>query len=227
MGRLESVLVKTSRRNYDPSNPSNFTKIVKHDLHSFSDALEDAIGHVLYLREMDDQGNINVSFLCSNSKVAPQMATTIPRLELNAAVEAARVTTSMKIELNREIDQIVFHTDSVVVMGYINNRNKRFNRYVSNRIHQVLKHSEPKQWHHVPTTVNPADLASRPQSPTSLINSRWFVGPQFLWDGLDNAQSPEISNAVELPEQISDVRTMCTQTQEIEPKLLSRNILSS
>lgn len=48
-------------------------------------------------------------------------AVTIPSLELTAAVLAARVDAMLKAELQIQLDESVFWTDSTSVLKYINN----------------------------------------------------------------------------------------------------------
>ena len=46
----------------------------------FTDASEDAIGHVIYLKSTDNAGKSHVAFLYGESKSAPKSANSIPRL---------------------------------------------------------------------------------------------------------------------------------------------------
>ncbi|KAL1280079.1 hypothetical protein QQF64_014679 [Cirrhinus molitorella] len=62
-------------------------------------------------------------------------------------------------ELDLELNDIKFFTDSKVVFGYIYNESKRFYVYVHNRVQCIRQSSRPKQWHYVRTEENPADYA--------------------------------------------------------------------
>ena len=59
------------------------------------------------------------------SCVAPTKITTIPRLELTAAVVSAKVAVMVQEELNNTKLKQYFWTDSKVVLGYINNHATR------------------------------------------------------------------------------------------------------
>ncbi|KAA3678545.1 uncharacterized protein DEA37_0010866 [Paragonimus westermani] len=61
------------------------------ELHMFSDASETGYGAVGYLREVLGDGNIYCCFLMGKSRVAPLKHLSIPRLELTAAVLAAKL----------------------------------------------------------------------------------------------------------------------------------------
>ncbi|XP_073963072.1 uncharacterized protein [Choristoneura fumiferana] len=70
------------------------------ELHSFSDASERAYGACIYMRSINVNNDVTVQLLCAKSKVAPLKPTTIPRLELCAALLAAKlckaVTSSLR-----------------------------------------------------------------------------------------------------------------------------------
>jgi hypothetical protein len=193
-------------------NPPGFGSVLRTELHTFSDASDNAIGIVIYMRMINKTGQVNVTFLYGNSKVSPKAATTIPRLELNAAVEAAQSTNYMKLELCQTVDDTVFHCDSKVVLGYLNNTEKRFSRYVTNRVETILKTTTPQQWHYVKTDRNPADIASRPQTPESLLQSSWFSGPNFLWQGDITGEQPTPSGDVELPEVLKPAKVLVSSS---------------
>ncbi|CAB4037161.1 tubulin polyglutamylase TTLL1, partial [Paramuricea clavata] len=126
---------------------------------------------------------VSVSLVFAKGKLAPKQATTIPRLELCAAVLATQaVERTIKELKSLTIDEVVFYTDSKVILGYIQNESRRFYVYVDNRIQIIRKVSEPSQWRYIETTDNPADLATRCTSANVLIESCWFEGPKFLSD---------------------------------------------
>jgi hypothetical protein len=57
---------------------------------------------------------------------------TIPRLELCAAVLTTQATRRVLKELTIEVNEVVFYSDSKVVLGYIQNEKRRFYSYVAN-----------------------------------------------------------------------------------------------
>ena len=80
------------------------------------------MGAAIYLRQVDSKGKVCTALLLSQSKVAPLQTTSIPRLELCAAVLAAQAVATIIKEIDMEIDGIAFYTDSKVVFGYIPTR---------------------------------------------------------------------------------------------------------
>lgn len=64
------------------------------------------------------------------AKLAPRPDQTIPRLELSAAVFAVDLADLISNEVDIELDNTTFYTDSKVVLGYIYNETRRFYVYV-------------------------------------------------------------------------------------------------
>lgn len=62
----------------------------------------------------------DVSFIHGKAKTAHSQSHTIPRLELCAAVFATRLKDTIMQHLSIPIDFIALHTDSRVVLGYMN-----------------------------------------------------------------------------------------------------------
>ncbi|XP_028412576.1 uncharacterized protein LOC114535468 [Dendronephthya gigantea] len=156
------------------------SQIKKAEIHAFSDGSDLAIGIAVYLKLTNQSGEIKVSLVFAQAKLAPKRATTIPRLELCAAVLAVKAVKWITHELKIKIDEIFFHTDSKVVLGYLQNESKRFYVYVANRIQVIRTGSDPSQWHYVKSSENPADMATRGKPAKDLLDSIWFTGPHFL-----------------------------------------------
>jgi hypothetical protein len=151
------------------------------ELHHFSDASLDGIGQCSYLRLTDMNGRVSTALVMAKARVAPAKSMTVPRLELTAALTSARVSNFLMKELQYENIVQYFWTDSKVVLGYINNDAKRFHIFVANRVQEIRDYSQPSEWGHIETKVNPADLASRGLSAQELKDSDlWWKGPPML-----------------------------------------------
>lgn len=133
--------------------PRDFDHVTTAELHHFSDASRSGYGAVSYLRQCDVNGRIHCSFVISKARVAPLRETTIPRLELCAAVLSAKLDCMIR---NETVSRSVFWTDSSVVLQYIQNEDKRFHTFVANRISVIHATSTPAQWHYVNSELNPA-----------------------------------------------------------------------
>jgi hypothetical protein len=162
-------------------------KLKDAQLHTFADASRLGYGAVTYLRLVDVNNHLTVSFLVGKSRVAPTKQITIPRLELTAAVLAVKLSHQVEEELEISVNRIVFWTDSTVVLQYLNNESTRFQTFVANRLSVIHGLSKPSQWRYVETAYNPADSASRGIDPNDQKKAEvWFNGPEFLKREEDN-----------------------------------------
>ena len=201
-------------------HPKGFGEISTTELHVFIDASSNAIGHVLYLRETNATNEVAVSFLFASSKISLRSAVSIPRMELCAAADAAQTSSYIASELKRPIDRIQFYSDSSVTLGYINNEKKRFSRYVTSRVETILKYSRPNQWQYISTSINPADIATRPHSPNQLMSTKWFTGPEFLKEAdLDQYRENSIPASVDLPEETATTKVLVAKNKVRNPVL--------
>ena len=161
--------------------PKDFGQVVRTELHHFSDASVRGYGQCSYLRLVDDANKVHCAFVMGKSRVAPLKPVTIPRLELTAAVCSVRISQQIHRELEYGIDKDFFWTDSKVVLGYIGNESRRFHVFVSNRVQEIQDSTQRNQWRYVDTKQNLADEASRGMKTNELRDSRWILGPEFLW----------------------------------------------
>lgn len=114
--------------------PWDFGKAVRIELHHFSDASSIGYGACSYLRYKNDENRVHCSLIMAKARVAPSKVTSIPHLELSAAVTAVRLSVLLKSELHIETDEEFFWTDSQVVLSYINNEARRFHVFVANQV---------------------------------------------------------------------------------------------
>ena len=185
--------------------PEKLVPITKQEMHVFSDASFDGLGYAIYVRTFGN-GKVHSSLAFAGSKVAPRAATSIPRLELNAALEASVAALKVKEELRMEFSNIYYHCDSQVVIGYLSNREKRFSRYVSRRIEIINNMCNNRLWNYVESGDNPADLASRPQSAEVLKTSMWLHGPDFLSNVKYEVNDFVPTTLKNLPEECIDIQ---------------------
>ncbi|XP_067949850.1 uncharacterized protein [Watersipora subatra] len=116
----------------------------------------------------------------AKSRVVPLKQITVPRLELQSAVEAVKLSSIIKAELKVNIEKEFFWSDSAIALGYIKNSEARYHMFVANRVEVIRKNSGGEHWFHVPGKENPADILSRGASLLELLQSTWWSGPEFL-----------------------------------------------
>ena len=149
------------------------------ELHCFSDASEHSYGCCIYLRCVSKVG-VHTSLIYAKHRLAPIKHVTIPRLELQAAVLSAKVSITVRAELEVPISSMYYWSDSMIVLCYIRNSTRRFKPFVANRLSTIHRLTAVVDWHHVCGSDNPADIVSRGCSPEGLDKVLWLDGPQFL-----------------------------------------------
>ena len=122
-----------------------------------------------YLRFTDTDSNVHCSFLLSKTRLAPLKSLSVPRLELTAATLAVKLDKMFRRELEIPTSCSMFWTDSTSVLHYIENEDKRFHTFVSNRLTIIHDGSTPDRWRYVDSKRNPSDAASRGLSAKALL----------------------------------------------------------
>lgn len=158
---------------------------IQNDIHIFCDASQVAYGACAYLRSVTRKQAVTVQLLIAKSRVCPVKATTIPRLELCAALLAAKLMTIIHQALQEVIsfDNITFWSDSSIVIGWIESDEpaNSWKTFVANRVEEIRELTSDYLWKHIKGGDNPADHISRGLSVNELINcSQWWSGPHWL-----------------------------------------------
>ena len=177
------------------------------ELHSFSDASEHSYGCCIFIRCVGVYG-VHSSLIYAKHRLAPTKPTTIPRLELQAAVLYAKVSSVVRKELEVSVSFVVFWVDSMIVLPYIRNSTRRFKPFVANRLGLIHELTAVEDWHHVSGVDNPADIVSRGSSPDVLDKEMWLQGPSFLrqyksdWSVVESPITPLNPDDHELKKQV-------------------------
>lgn len=160
---------------------NNFTRL---ELHIFTDASQTAYGTCIYVRSIIKTNNntsIINKLLCSKGKVAPLKPVSVPRLELCGALLGARLYAKVRESLRCEFAQVVFWTDSTIVLGWLRMAPNLLKTFVQNRVVEIHDLTKGLLWRHVSGKDNPADLVSRGMDVHNLASSNlWWQGPTFL-----------------------------------------------
>ena len=140
----------------------------------FADASTKAYGGVVYLNS-DDQ----VCLAMSKTRVAPIKATSLPRLELMAAVTAVRLARFVYSAVPH-IQQVHFWTDSQIVLHWIH-KGTNPKPFIDHRLREICETFPTASWSFTPSADNPADLLTRGISTSQLRASHlWTHGPNWL-----------------------------------------------
>ena len=155
-------------------------------LHVFADASNVSRGSVCYVR-MICRDTIVCRLVMAKSHIAGSGQTTIPRLELEAALDAVKLSRLMRQELDLQSAPCFLWTDSTIVLQSLRADNKKFSTFPRNRLQRILKYTKVYDWSVVGSKINPADKLTRGMSAKSLANDEvWFEGPRFLYCSTDN-----------------------------------------
>ncbi len=143
--------------------------VKKKEIVTFVDASKAAYGAVSYLRTKYEDNQVSCRLIAAKSKVAPLNPTTIPRLELMAAVLGLRLA------------QSIHKVMCLLIQG------RDFRSFVANRVGEIQSNTSPSQWQHVSTAENPADAYTRGASPAQLAEDMtWWEGPEWLKKSSEN-----------------------------------------
>lgn len=95
-------------------------------LHTFVDACETAYATAVYWRLIDAKGNVYISLAAAKARVAPLKLTSIPRLELQAAVLGCRLARTVIEEYDHKPDAKIYWSVSKTVLGWLVSRTTNF-----------------------------------------------------------------------------------------------------
>ncbi|XP_058840106.1 uncharacterized protein LOC131695595 [Topomyia yanbarensis] len=155
-------------------------------LHVFCDAGENAYGCAGYLRIVVNE-EVKCSLVMARSKIAPLKQLTIPRLELQAAVLAARMVKTLQLNHSLEINRVFIWSDSQTVLSWIRSDQRKYKQFVGFRIGEILSLSCLADWRWLPSKLNTADCLTKwGRKPSLESGSPWFNGHDFIHKSPDS-----------------------------------------
>ncbi|XP_055910900.1 uncharacterized protein LOC129945266 [Eupeodes corollae] len=130
------------------------------------DASMKAYGTVAFIKIVGDDGEESVAFLCAKNRVAPLKIDgikelSLPKLELTAALLAARLCAYLKQSLKVMIHKFFLWTDSRIALGWIQGDANLWKPYVQSRVTEIRHLTSVADWRHCKGKENPADLLTR------------------------------------------------------------------
>ena len=176
------------------------TNPVQIQLHFFSDASNVARGAVCYIRCLVTDRQAVCRIVMAKAHVENSTKKTIPRMELEAALDSVVLGRVVKQELGLQVP-CFYWTDSMIVLRSLHADTKRFPLFSHNRLQRILKHTKVYDWNYVPSKENPADHVSRGMTAEELLNTDiWFRGPSFL--ASDAEDWPKVPDEVDASDEV-------------------------
>ena len=164
----------------------------------FTDASSQAQAAVAYLWCRGTDGCLG-SLWASKQKISSlNRSDSIARLELEGAVMGVELSRQICEAMCWDMNRTIYFTDSTTVLWWLRS-DRELDVFVGNRVCKILDYSNVKQWFHVRTAENPADIPTRGMSGKKLAAcTLWWQGPSFFKDSME-----------EWPEQPEVVETRC------------------
>lgn len=147
----------------------------------FFDASIKAYATVIYLHH-SSQDKCKADLIFSKTRLASDKIT-IPRLELLGVLIGVYALKFVEKELHLTVTSKILWTDSQCVLHWMQTT-KPLPVFISNRLKEIHT-SQGIRFKYVKTKDNPADIATRGQSPEEL-SSIWWKGPQWLQQHKDH-----------------------------------------
>ena len=144
-------------------------------LHGFGDASFSGVGAAVFAVVVQDE-DVTQSLVAARARL-PKRGLTIPRLELVSVHMAMNLLLNVYDSLNGfPITGLYGWIDSSVALHWINGGGS-YKQFVANRVQKINYHPEIT-WRHIPSEMNPADLASR----GGPVENRelWWDGPRSI-----------------------------------------------
>ena len=138
----------------------------------------------IYARFKRVNGQFSCQLILSRSKLIPD-GTSQPRAELCSALLNTHTGEVVKRALRKHHSHGLKLTDSQIVLHWISNEERQLKQWVRNRVIEVKRFTEIKDWYHIDTKNMIADIATRKGSSLDTVSERsqWING--YDWMKLD------------------------------------------
>ena len=141
------------------------------EIHRFCDASLVGYGCVIYFRFTTLGGRIKTCLIMGKSKVAPLKTQFVARLELCSAYLLSNLLSFVQESYQSWLffNAVYAWSDLQVALTWLTNSLYRWKTFVANRVAHIQETIPISSWKYVPTTLNPADCASRGLTPLQLL----------------------------------------------------------
>ena len=148
------------------------------ELHVFGDNSQEVFSADAFLRGrpcVATNTNPYLSFVIGKTSVAPMKSLTVPKVELQAALLAARLCAEIHQAFTRPINKTFVWSDSTTVLQWLQSTTKQ-PIFIANRVCKILELTTIDQWNYVSSSENPADAGTRGLSAEALKSAAGIWG---------------------------------------------------
>ena len=147
--------------------------------------------------------------------MAPLRQSTIPRLELMAALVGSRLVKTVLDELRVKSSKVFIWSDSHVVLHWLRSESINMKPFVGVRVTEIQSTWESSCFKFFPTELNPADDLSRGIT-VDRISGQWMSGPEFLRS--QKSEWPDkLTTSVTDDSEIRKVKPLFAMVQSLNP----------
>ncbi len=175
------------------------------------DASEKCVGAAVYLhtKYMDDTTSCNL--VLSKQRLAATAATTLPRLELEAALLAAQAAREVIQLLKLPERNVILFSDSTIALCWLKaDCPERYSVFVCNRIKKIQTLFCKSLWFHIEGTKNSSDLLTRPGISAKDLRDKyyefWYHGGYSDSDPIRGCKPAEGADVVMSPDVTEEVK---------------------
>ena len=194
----------------------------KYDLICFTDASRYACGSVIYIKEHDTN---EVSYFTSNTKLLSEdiRKKSLPsrellgiRLGLQLMQETYNSISGIDVLIPVDVENLFLYTDSNSCLYWIESFAFKFSKmrnistFQKNNLKKINDtcNNKPVTFRHTAGNVNTADLLTKPYGAKTIINSRFYDGPEVVHGDLSYCESdlsitlpnPQVLDVDEIPD---------------------------
>ena len=138
----------------------NFEKL---ELSIIGDSKQKIFSAVSFLQDrvtISSGPQTELSFVMCKARVAPMKVTTVPKLQLQTALPAARLKQDICRALTVKFNRVFMRTGSTTVLEWLNSTSK-YPIFIANCVSEILEHTSVNECNHVASSDNLADAGTR------------------------------------------------------------------
>ena len=154
----------------------------KVELHVIGDSSQNVFSSVAFLRRHVTSGShsrTQLAFVFGKARVAATKPLTISKVELQAALLAARLRNKIRLVLTTPVERTFLCTDSTTTLQWLQSTDY-LPVFVANRVAKILVLTTTNAWNYVQTSENPTDFGTHGLSAQCPSESHWLKHPDFL-----------------------------------------------